>query len=89
MASQNLPEIKNCEECGHPILRGSDSICQHCKDKLTREKYSKLIKAEKHINKDGGWLSGYSAWTAIMAIPIVVFMLVIFFYVLSLVTHTK
>ena len=79
--------IKNCRECGHPILIGSDDLCQHCKDKKTREQYSKLIKAEKHITKDSGWLKEYSAWTAIMAIPVVILLLVIFFYVLSLITH--
>ena len=85
--AQNNNTIKNCKECGHPILIGSDDICQLCKDKKTREQYSKLVKAEKHINKDSGWLKEYSAWTTIMAIPVVIFLLVIFFYVLSLITN--
>ncbi len=81
-------QIKNCKECGHPILIGSDDLCQFCKDKKTREDYTKLIQAEQHIKKDTGWLKGYSAWTAIMTIPVVILLLVIFFYVLSLISQT-
>ena len=78
--------FKKCKECGHQILMGSDDLCKYCREKKTRAQYSDLLKAEDHIVKDSKWLKGYSAWTAILVIPIVIILLVIFFYVLSLIS---
>lgn len=78
--------IKNCKECGKQILSAnSGDLCEECKAKKTYEQYVDLKKAEDHINNDTKWLKKYSAWTTIMTIPIVILVLVILFYILSII----
>ncbi len=88
MSSNRDNGIKCCKECGTSMLSGSGDLCEACKAKNTRKQYLELLKAEEHIKKDADWLKNYSGWTNILVIPIIIIILVAFFYALSMFTNT-
>ena len=87
--ARKLPEIPKCKSCGRQMYGGGGGLCRDCQVKRASADYQKVMRAEQSMSGSNSWLRGYSPWSAIVLVPLIVTVLILLLVVIVLISSAK